>query len=84
MTMACSPGSGGFEISILSQPRVRRPLFALLGCAVMQTVFSFGDVSRPVSRTGSARYSSAFNWGHTHDQPVGRHSPSVRRGRAVF
>ena len=75
-------GSGGDQQSISAAGQ--RPLFALLGCAVMQTVFSLGDLGRPVSRIGSARYSSAFSWGHNHDQPVGRHSPPVRRGRAVL
>ena len=84
MTVACSPESGRVEISNLSRLRAYGALFALLSCAVMQTVFSLGDVGRPVSRTWSARYSNAFSWGHTHDQPIGRHFHSVRRGRAVL
>ncbi len=84
MTVAYSPESCRVEISNLSRPRAFGAMFALLSCAVMQTVFSLGDVGRPVSRTWSARYSSAFSWDHTHDQPVGRHFPPVRRGRAVL
>ena len=33
-----------------------RPICAVLGCIVMQTTVSMGDVSRPVSRRGWARY----------------------------
>ena len=84
MAIACSPASGGVEIAHRLRARTCGPLFALLSCAVMQTVFSLGDIGRPVSRTGSARYSSAFSWGHTHDQPVGRHFPPARRGRAIL
>lgn len=70
-----------------SSPYVRkgcRPICAVLGCIVMQTMVSMGDLGRPVSRRGWAGYSSAFSWGASHDQPIGRCRSPVRCGRAVF
>ena len=61
-----------------------RPICAVLSCIVMQTTVSMGDVSRPVSRRGWARYDSALYWGASHGQPIGRCRSPVRCGRAVL